>query len=63
MKILHQCSSHQAMTCGIAGDYDVHDVITPEAYAGHAKQWRALGADVIGGCCAIGPEHIRQAVK
>jgi S-methylmethionine-dependent homocysteine/selenocysteine methylase len=23
-----------------------------------ARQWQALGATVIGGCCGIGPEHI-----
>lgn len=47
----------------VAGDYDEHDVITPEAYARHANQWRACGADVIGGCCAVGPEHIRHVTE
>jgi homocysteine S-methyltransferase len=25
-----------------------------------AAEWIALGADIVGGCCRIGPEHIRR---
>jgi S-methylmethionine-dependent homocysteine/selenocysteine methylase len=32
---------------------------TPERYAGFARDWKAMGAQVIGGCCGTGPEHIR----
>ena len=32
---------------------------TPERYAGFAREWKAMGAQVIGGCCGTGPEHIR----
>ena len=46
------------MACG-ADDYGTDEVITPGAYAEHAQQWKALGATIIGGCCAVGPEHIR----
>ncbi|KAL3135677.1 hypothetical protein ABBQ38_006150 [Trebouxia sp. C0009 RCD-2024] len=42
------------------GDYDADDIITPEAYARHAKQWKDLGATIIGGCCAVGPDHIKH---
>ena len=35
------------------------DMISPEDYATHARQWVDLGAQVIGGCCGTGPEHIR----
>lgn len=31
---------------------------TPENYLHWAKKWREIGADTIGGCCGIGPEHI-----
>lgn len=31
---------------------------TPEEYAQVAAQWRAAGADIVGGCCGIGPDHI-----
>ena len=34
-------------------------VISPEAYAARAQQWVADGFQVIGGCCGMGPEHIR----
>jgi homocysteine S-methyltransferase len=28
-----------------------------------AKEWMALGADIVGGCCGIGPEQIRALSK
>ena len=31
----------------------------PARYAEFARAWKELGAQVIGGCCATGPEHIR----
>ena len=31
---------------------------TPERYAECALEWKKVGAQVIGGCCATGPEHI-----
>ena len=30
----------------------------PQAYAKFALQWAAQGAELIGGCCEVGPEHI-----
>jgi len=33
--------------------------LDPPRYAAFARQWRDAGAEVIGGCCGIGPEHIR----
>ena len=35
------------------------DIISPEAYASEAQKWVAQGAQVIGGCCGIGPKHIQ----
>jgi S-methylmethionine-dependent homocysteine/selenocysteine methylase len=38
----------------------------PERYAEYAREWREMGAQIIGGCCAAGPEHIeaiRDVVK
>ncbi len=32
---------------------------TPERLAAYAREWKAMGAQIIGGCCATGPEHIR----
>lgn len=36
----------------------VREDITPQAYLDWAKRWHAAGAEIIGGCCGIGPEHI-----
>ncbi|VWB62460.1 homocysteine S-methyltransferase [Burkholderia lata] len=32
--------------------------IDPPGYAKWAEQWLALGAQIVGGCCGIGPGHI-----
>jgi S-methylmethionine-dependent homocysteine/selenocysteine methylase len=34
-------------------------IITPAAYLAEAERWLAAGVQVIGGCCGIGPDHIR----
>jgi S-methylmethionine-dependent homocysteine/selenocysteine methylase len=39
---------------------------TPQRYAQFAREWKKMGAQVIGGCCGTGPEHIkalREVVK
>ena len=39
---------------------------TPERYAEYGREWIGMGAQIIGGCCASGPEHIealRPVVK
>lgn len=35
-----------------------HD-LGPEAYADFIMDWIAQGATIVGGCCEVGPEHIR----
>ena len=30
----------------------------PGIYAGFARTWLAEGSQIVGGCCATGPEHI-----
>ena len=37
---------------------EIRTDLTPAAYLDWAKRWRAAGADIIGGCCGVGPEHI-----
>jgi len=37
------------------------DAVTPHAYAEASREWRQLGATIIGGCCGTMPAHI-QAV-
>ncbi|NIP17778.1 MAG: homocysteine S-methyltransferase family protein [Xanthomonadales bacterium] len=45
------------------GDHDLpppRKDVGPEAYAAFAAQWIAAGARIVGGCCEIGPRHIRR---
>lgn len=35
------------------------DVISPADYAAYETAWRSAGATILGGCCGIGPPHIR----
>jgi S-methylmethionine-dependent homocysteine/selenocysteine methylase len=32
--------------------------LTPVQYLSWVRQWLAGGADIVGGCCGVGPEHI-----
>lgn len=32
---------------------------TPEVYARHVMTWVDMGATIVGGCCEVGPDHIR----
>lgn len=34
------------------------DAVSPAAYAAAARDWRALGATIIGGCCGTQPGHV-----
>jgi homocysteine S-methyltransferase len=36
-----------------------HD-LTPEKYADFAMTWVNMGATIVGGCCEVGPAHIRH---
>ncbi len=38
----------------------IRDDVTPDAYAATAQSWIDAGARLIGGCCHIGPDHIRR---
>ena len=35
------------------------DIISPPDYVDYARQWIDEGVRIIGGCCGMGPEHIR----
>lgn len=35
----------------------------PKLFVEMTKEWTNFGADIIGGCCRIGPEHIRRMRK
>ena len=37
--------------------------LTPEAFAKAAETWIDRGAQIVGGCCGIGPDHIRYLAE
>jgi release factor glutamine methyltransferase len=37
--------------------------ISPQDYATLALAWRQEGAQIVGGCCGVGPEHIAAAAR
>lgn len=37
---------------------DIRADLDPKGYLAFAHDWQKRGADIIGGCCGIGPEHI-----
>lgn len=37
--------------------------IGPVAYADYARAWVDAGADMVGGCCEIGPDHIAELAR
>jgi S-methylmethionine-dependent homocysteine/selenocysteine methylase len=43
-----------------APDYTHRHDLTPEKYTGFVMQWIKLGASIVGGCCEVGPAHIRH---
>ncbi len=43
----------------VDGDWVFDDVMSPAAHRAVAKGWIDRGVRIIGGCCGIGPDHIR----
>ena len=43
----------------IPPNWQFETVCSPEAFAESAQDWIAAGARIVGGCCGIGPAHIR----
>ena len=39
------------------------DSVAPSDYADTALIWRAEGAQILGGCCGVGPDHIRALAQ
>ena len=37
--------------------------LDPDAYLAFAEGWVAAGADIVGGCCEVGPAHIRRLAE
>ncbi len=34
--------------------------LDPDAYQAHVEDWLSAGADIVGGCCEVGPDHIAR---
>lgn len=45
---------------GAAPAYAHRHDLTPEKYADFAMAWVDMGATIVGGCCEVGPPHIRH---
>lgn len=44
----------------VGGDWVFDRVISPGDYRAYAERWLDRGVNIIGGCCGIGPDHIRE---
>lgn len=40
--------------------WDYAPGISPQMYLQHAREWLSLGAQIVGGCCATTPDHIKE---
>ena len=40
-------------------NWQFDQIVSPEELLGQARRWVQMGVQLIGGCCGIGPEHIR----
>ncbi|MBY7728925.1 homocysteine S-methyltransferase family protein [Vibrio splendidus] len=49
----------------ISSEHEANDMLQEireldgQGYLIYAKRWHALGANIVGGCCGIGPKHIK----
>ncbi len=41
------------------GTWQFDPSMSPERFAGSAQEWLRRGAQIVGGCCGTGPDHIR----
>jgi homocysteine S-methyltransferase len=37
--------------------------LAPDTYADHVNDWITAGATIVGGCCEVGPAHIKEIAK
>lgn len=44
-------------------EYDDQGIVTADAYSCWAEGVVTAGAGLIGGCCGIGPEHIKRVAQ
>jgi S-methylmethionine-dependent homocysteine/selenocysteine methylase len=54
-------NAFESQTATASANAELHELradLGPAEYLSWAQQWLAEGADIIGGCCGVGPEHI-----
>lgn len=44
-------------------EWSFEDTITPENLVAFARDWKAAGATIFGGCCGTGPDHVRALAR
>lgn len=44
---------------GVVDVLEARRDLTPESYTDYVMQWIEAGATIVGGCCEVGPDHIR----
>ena len=42
---------------------EAREDLGPQAYADFAVQWISQGTEIVGGCCEVGPAHIRELAR
>ncbi len=47
----------------VDGEFTHDAVISPDEYAAYLPAWKAAGATMLGGCCGIGPDHLRKVAN
>ena len=65
VKILRQIHKGPVMVYPDSGgwlspNWDFTSVIKPQEFKLKAKEWKNEGVQIIGGCCGLSPEHIKQ---
>ena len=53
-------SIEKLMPGGMVDTLEARADLSPEAYASFALQWVEAGATIVGGCCEVGPDHIKH---
>ncbi len=54
-------NAFEAQTASTRANSELHDLrgdLGPAEYLSWVKQWLTAGAEIVGGCCGVGPQHI-----
>ena len=54
---LREMRKHTSLPMGAYAQ--ARELMTPDEYLAYAREWVDAGAQIIGGCCGINPEHIK----